>query len=67
MTKQEEQAQIEELIKRYEAQLKLPFVSNVYYKSREKWEESVSSKIKELKSKLNDGRRTKENAQANSR
>jgi hypothetical protein len=52
MTPEEQKAQIEELILRYETQLTLPFIPTPYYKSKDKWEESIKTKLKELKDKL---------------
>lgn len=49
---EEQKAQTEELIKRYETWLKLPFVPTKYYPDFAIWEATVKGKIKELKSKL---------------
>ena len=48
----EEQYRITELIKRYEGQLRLPFIQTPYYPDEETWRKAVESKITELKQKF---------------
>lgn len=52
MTPEEQKAQIEELIKRYEVQLTLPFIPSQYYKDEVIFKELIKGKIKELKAKI---------------
>ncbi len=49
----EQEANIIDLITRYEGQLKLPFIPTSYYPDQENYHNSLKTKIKELKEKLN--------------
>lgn len=49
---EEQKAQTEELVKRYEVWLKIPFTPTKYYPNESAWRKIVEGKIKELKNKL---------------